>query len=250
MSGKRSKKVQIQKDIYMEQEDQKNLPLSKVGVEQLRLINKLKYKNDNQKLACEVIDNNVLTFLGGPAGSAKSFLAVAKAVAALKEGKVRKIYLSRPVVEAGTTLGFLPGGLNDKLEPYIRPIYDCLEYFVGSEGVAKLIESKIIEVVPITMMRGRTLSDAFIILDEMQNASKEQLKLALTRIGFGSQCCVTYDFAQCDISKSVSCVNDILNFEGAKDVGFFKFKNEDICRAEIVKTVLEVYKQHEEDSKN
>lgn len=243
---RKKRNVNLDKNDYNDQEE---MSLNKTGVEQLRLINKLKFKNDNQKKACEVIDENVLTFLGGPAGSAKSFLAVAKAIEYLKAGKVRKIYLSRPVVEAGTTLGFLPGGLNDKLEPYIRPIYDCLEYFVGSEGVAKLIESKIIEIVPITMMRGRTLSDAFVILDEMQNASKEQLKLALTRIGFGSFCCVTYDFAQCDISKTVSCVDDILKFEGAKDIGFFKFKNEDICRAEIVKTVLEVYegKKNEEE---
>jgi phosphate starvation-inducible PhoH-like protein len=170
----------------------------------------------------------------------------AKAIQYLKEGKVRKIFLSRPVADAGASIGYLPGDIDSKLAPYIRPLYDCFEYFIGIEGVKKLIDSKIIEVVPITMLRGRTLADSFIVLDEMQNATKEQLKLALTRIGFGSKCVVTYDFAQTDISKQMSCVNDILNFEGAEDIGFYKFNNDDICRAEIVKTVLEVYKQHEE----
>jgi phosphate starvation-inducible PhoH-like protein len=216
------------------------MPTYKTGTNGIPLLQKLKFKNESQKIATDLINQNILTFVGGPAGSAKTFLAVAQMVDALKNGSVQKAIISRPTVEAGETMGYLPGDINEKLDPYVKPIYDNLEYFVGPEYAKKMVEDGLIEIVPFQFMRGRTFNDAFIILDEVQNATTTQLKLALTRIGFGSKCVVTYDKAQLDIPFSDSCVRVIDVFKERDNIGFFEFKKTDICRSPIVSQVLDI----------
>ena len=169
-------------------------------------------------------------------------------VEGLVKGRYEKGIISRPTVEAGWTLGFLPGTAKEKLDPYVRPIYDCLEHFVGIDAARGLIEDGIIEIVPFQFMRGRTFSDAFIILDETQNATPEQLRLALTRIGYGTKCVVTYDRAQIDLDlrKTQSSVDDVQEFKNVNDIGWYEFATTDICRAPIVATVLDIYRMKEE----
>ena len=171
----------------------------------------------------------------------KTFLAVAELIACLKSGKVQKGIISRPTVEAGKPIGYLPGGIKEKLDPFVRPIYDNMEYFLGPEQTKSLINDGIIEIVPFQFLRGRTFSDSFIILDETQNATREQLKLALTRIGFGSKCVVTYDEAQCDIKRETSCIIDIPKFDLQEDIGYYRFDKKDIVRSPIVRRVLDIY---------
>jgi phosphate starvation-inducible protein PhoH/intein/homing endonuclease len=163
------------------------------------------------------------------------------ALEALANNSVKKIIITRPNVEAGKSLGYLPGSAEEKLFHYLVPIYDNLEIFIGKEKLAQLLEEEVIQCVPIGFMRGRTLADSFIIIDEAQNMTREQLRMVLTRIGFGSRAVVTYDTEQIDIRKSDSCVVDIPLFEGHNSIGHFMFNPEDVVRSEIVKTVLQVY---------
>lgn len=223
-----------------------DLPFCKTGPESLQVFTKIKYRNENQRIAHELIRDNVLSFIGGPAGTAKTFLAAAEAVEQLRSGKVEKIILSRPTVEAGGSLGFLPGDFKAKVDPYLIPIYDNLEYFLGKDQLKALVEEEVIQVVPFQLMRGRTLNNAFIILDETQNATKEQLRLALTRIGDRSKCVVTFDEAQLDIHPTKSCVTDIHKFANRNKIGFFKFGTKDIVRSEIVAMVLDIYAEGED----
>jgi phosphate starvation-inducible PhoH-like protein len=186
----------------------------------------------------------------GPAGTGKTYLAVACAVQAMEREEVRRLVLVRPAVEAGERLGFLPGDLTQKVDPYLRPLYDALYEMLGFERVAKLIERNAIEIAPLAFMRGRTLNDAFVILDEAQNTTVEQMKMFLTRIGFGSTAVVTGDITQIDLPKGVRSglrhVMDVLkNVEG---IGFAHFDARDVVRHPLVKKILHAYHRFEESA--
>jgi phosphate starvation-inducible protein PhoH and related proteins len=191
--------------------------------------------------------NNVrthdLTFGIGPAGTGKTYLAVACAVEALQSEKVRRIILVRPAVEAGERLGFLPGDLSQKVDPYLRPMYDALYEMLGFERVAKLIERNVIEVAPLAFMRGRSLNDSFVILDEAQNTTNEQMKMFLTRIGFGSKAVVTGDITQVDLPNSkpsgLRTVIDILR--GVRGIAFTLFTSRDVVRHPLVQRIVQAY---------
>ncbi len=191
--------------------------------------------------------NNVrthdLTFGIGPAGTGKTYLAVACAVEALQTEKVRRIVLVRPAVEAGERLGFLPGDLSQKVDPYLRPMYDALYEMLGFERVAKLIERNVIEVAPLAFMRGRSLNDSFVILDEAQNTTNEQMKMFLTRIGFGSKAVVTGDITQVDLPSSkqsgLRTVIDILR--GVRGIAFTLFSSRDVVRHPLVQRIVQAY---------
>src|ERR1700684_2025996 len=184
-----------------------------------------------------------LTFGIGPAGTGKTYLAVACAVEALQSEKVRRIVLVRPAVEAGERLGFLPGDLSQKVDPYLRPMYDALYEMLGFERVAKLIERNVIEVAPLAFMRGRSLNDSFVILDEAQNTTNEQMKMFLTRIGFGSKAVVTGDITQVDLPNSkasgLRTVIDILR--GVKAIAFTMFSSRDVVRHPLVQRIVQAY---------
>jgi phosphate starvation-inducible protein PhoH and related proteins len=184
-----------------------------------------------------------LTFGIGPAGTGKTYLAVACAVEALQSEKVRRIVLVRPAVEAGERLGFLPGDLSQKVDPYLRPMYDALYEMLGFERVAKLIERNVIEVAPLAFMRGRSLNDSFVILDEAQNTTNEQMKMLLTRIGFGSKAVVTGDITQVDLPNSkqsgLRTVIDILR--GVRGIAFTMFTSRDVVRHPLVQRIVQAY---------
>jgi len=191
--------------------------------------------------------NNVrthdLTFGIGPAGTGKTYLAVACAVESLQAERVRRIVLVRPAVEAGERLGFLPGDLSQKVDPYLRPMYDALYEMMGFERVAKLIERNVIEVAPLAFMRGRSLNDSFVILDEAQNTTNEQMKMFLTRIGFGSKAVVTGDITQVDLPNSkpsgLRTVIDILR--GVRGIAFTMFSSRDVVRHPLVQRIVQAY---------
>ena len=197
--------------------------------------------------------NNVrthdLTFGIGPAGTGKTYLAVACAVEALQSEQVRRIVLVRPAVEAGERLGFLPGDLSQKVDPYLRPMYDALYEMMGFERVAKLIERNVIEVAPLAFMRGRSLNDSFVILDEAQNTTNEQMKMFLTRIGFGSKAVVTGDITQVDLPDSkpsgLRTVIDILR--GVRGIAFTMFTSRDVVRHPLVQRIVQAYEAKSQD---
>ncbi|VAW76909.1 Phosphate starvation-inducible protein PhoH, predicted ATPase [hydrothermal vent metagenome] len=188
----------------------------------------------------------------GPAGTGKTYLAVACAVQALEHESVRRLVLVRPAVEAGERLGFLPGDLTQKVDPYLRPLYDALYEMLGFERVAKLIERNIIEIAPLAFMRGRTLNDSFVILDEAQNTTTQQMKMFLTRIGFGSTAVITGDVTQIDLPKSVksglSHANEVL--DGVSDIGFTQFDTRDVVRHPMVQKILNAYHRFEDEFGN
>jgi phosphate starvation-inducible PhoH-like protein len=192
-----------------------------------------------------------INFGVGPAGTGKTYLAVACAVQALEREQVRHVVLVRPAVEAGERLGFLPGDLTQKVDPYLRPLYDALYEMLGFERVAKFIERNVIEIAPLAFMRGRTLNDAFVILDEAQNTTVEQMKMFLTRIGFGSTAVVTGDITQIDLPKAVNSglKHAIEVLQGVEGIGFTWFDARDVVRHPLVKQILHAYdryeKQHE-----
>ncbi|GMQ84385.1 MAG: PhoH family protein [Gammaproteobacteria bacterium] len=185
----------------------------------------------------------------GPAGTGKTYLAVACAVQALEREQVRRLVLVRPAVEAGERLGFLPGDLTQKIDPYLRPLYDALYEMLGFEHVAKLIERNIIEIAPLAFMRGRTLNDAFVILDEAQNTTVEQMKMFLTRIGFGSTAVITGDITQIDLPKHVtSGLRQVMGvLDGVDGIGFTEFDARDVVRHPLVKKILHAYDKFEKD---
>lgn len=222
---------------------EEQLPYEKT---QYARVKPFKPKTESQAKAHSIVKDNTLTFLGGPAGTGKTLIPCQLALDALANNKVKKIVITRPNVEAGKSLGYLPGSAEEKLFHYLVPIYDNLEIFIGKEKLAQLLEEEVIQCVPIGFMRGRTLNDSFIIIDEAQNMTREQLRMVLTRIGFGSTAVVTYDTEQIDIRKSDSCVLDIPSFEGHNSIGHFTFSTDDVVRSEIVKTVLQVYMEAQE----
>ncbi|KRF42139.1 phosphate starvation-inducible protein PhoH [Terrabacter sp. Soil811] len=204
-------------------------------------------KTLNQKRYVDAIDEHTVVFGIGPAGTGKTYLAMAKAVAALQAKQVNRIILTRPAVEAGERLGFLPGTLNDKIDPYLRPLYDALHDMVSPETIPRLMASGTIEVAPLAYMRGRTLNDAFIILDEAQNTSSEQMKMFLTRLGFGSKMVVTGDITQVDLPggtrSGLRVVRDIL--EGVEDVHFAELTSHDVVRHRLVSAIVDAYERDE-----
>jgi len=208
-------------------------------------------RGPNQSHYIRNIQTNDLTFGIGPAGTGKTYLAVACAVEALERDEVRRIILVRPAVEAGEKLGFLPGDLSQKVDPYLRPMYDALYEMLGFEKVDKLIEKNVIEVAPLAYMRGRTLNDSFIIMDEAQNTTVEQMKMFLTRLGFGSTAVVTGDITQIDLPKSqLSGLKHVINIlQGVKEIRFSFFESKDVVRHSLVQRIVELYAEHEEPEK-
>lgn len=197
----------------------------------------------NQNQYIRSIQTHDLAFGVGPAGTGKTYLGVACAVEALDRDEVRRIILVRPAVEAGERLGFLPGDLSQKIDPYLRPMYDALYEFMGIEKVTKLIEKNVIEVAPLAYMRGRTLNDAFIIMDEAQNTTKEQMKMFLTRLGFGSTAVVTGDITQIDLpSHQPSGLKHVINvLADIKEISFTHFASKDVVRHSLVQRIVEAY---------
>ncbi|HYN23263.1 MAG TPA: PhoH family protein, partial [Thermoanaerobaculia bacterium] len=189
-----------------------------------------------------MIDYDIVISIG-PAGTGKTYLAVAMAAAALMEKKVRRIILARPAVEAGEKLGFLPGDLAEKVNPYLRPLHDALHDIIGYDKVGKMLERGIIEVAPIAFMRGRTLNESFIILDEAQNTTTEQMKMVLTRIGFGSKVVITGDITQIDLPKGLTSglVEAIAVLNGVSGISFVYFDEKDVVRHRLVQSVIKAY---------
>ena len=200
-------------------------------------------RSNNQKKYFQLLNEKNIVFAVGPAGTGKTFLAVAKAVASLKKGLVNKIILSRPAVEAGEKLGFLPGDLKDKVDPFLRPIYDALYDMMPFDQVEKKINNGIIEIAPIAFMRGRTLENCFVILDEAQNTSKIQMKMFLTRLGKNSQMVVVGDITQIDlVSKNDSGLLDAkVKLSHIKDIGFVFLNDKDVVRHDLVKKIINAY---------
>ena len=207
----------------------------------------IKPRGPNQQRYVRTVMTNDINFGVGPAGTGKTYLAVACAVEALTNDEVRRILLVRPAVEAGEKLGFLPGDLSQKVDPYLRPLYDALYEMLGFEQVAKLIEKNVIEVAPLAYMRGRTLNNAFIILDESQNTTREQMKMFLTRIGFGSTAVITGDVTQIDLPKGQkSGLVHVLNvLDGVEGIGVTRFESKDVVRHPMVQRIVEAYDKHE-----
>ncbi|MEM7142792.1 MAG: PhoH family protein [Actinomycetota bacterium] len=205
-------------------------------------------KSSGQKTYVEAIDRNVVTFGIGPAGTGKSWLAVAMACAALQAGSVDRIILTRPAVEAGERLGFLPGDLMAKVDPYLRPLYDALHDMVGNDGVERLMDRGVVEVAPLAFMRGRTLNSSFIILDEAQNTTPEQMKMFLTRIGFGSKAVVTGDITQIDVQTGKSGLHGLEPILGNIDgIGFVRLTGRDVVRHRIVQDIVDAYEKASTD---
>ena len=204
-------------------------------------------RGPNQNHYIRGVQSHDLTFGVGPAGTGKTYLAVACAVEALERDEIRRIILVRPAVEAGEKLGFLPGDLSQKVDPYLRPMYDALFEMMGFEKVNKLIEKQVIEVAPLAYMRGRTLNDSFIIMDEAQNTTVEQMKMFLTRLGFGSTAVVTGDITQIDLPKhqtsGLKHVIDVL--QGVKEIEFCFFQAKDVVRHSLVQRIVEAYNDAE-----
>jgi len=221
--------------------------LLKSGPEDVTIIEtrkkSIKARGRNQKVYVQAIRDRDISFGIGPAGTGKTFLAVACAVEALEKESVRRILLVRPAVEAGEKLGFLPGDLSQKIDPYLRPLYDALYELLGFDLVEKLIEKNVIEVAPLAYMRGRTLNDSFIILDESQNTTAEQMKMFLTRIGFGSTVVVTGDITQIDLPhKTLSGLKHaVAVLSKVKGISFTHFNSKDVVRHPLVQRIVEAY---------
>jgi phosphate starvation-inducible PhoH-like protein len=205
-------------------------------------------KTANQKRYVEAITENTITFGLGPAGTGKTYLAMAKAIQALQAKEVNRIILTRPAVEAGERLGFLPGTLQEKIDPYLRPLFDALHDMIDQDSIPRLMASGIIEIAPLAYMRGRTLNDAFVILDEAQNTSAEQMKMFLTRLGFGSKMVITGDVTQVDLphgtQSGLKIVQDIL--EGVEDICFLTLTAEDVVRNRLVGDIVTAYGKWDE----
>jgi len=207
---------------------------------------KIKPLTENQKLYIRMIEENDIVFAVGPAGTGKTFLAVAMAVKYLREGKIERIILTRPAVEAGESLGYLPGTYEEKVYPYLIPLYDALFSMIPYDRVKRMMEARIVEVAPLAYMRGRTLSDAFIILDEAQNTKAVQMKMFLTRIGPRSKVVITGDVTQIDLPKhEKSGLTEAINIlQGIEGIAFVFFDKEDVSRHRIVKSIIEAYERH------
>ncbi len=222
-------KEDFQKDLFIQTKKRKIIPRSKNQIAYFKLLN----------------SKNII-FAIGPAGTGKTYVAVAKAISALQEGNVNKIILSRPAVEAGEKLGFLPGDLKEKVDPFLRPIYDALYSMLPAEQVEKKILNNIIEIAPIAFMRGRTLEDCFIILDEAQNTTRTQMKMFLTRLGKNSQMVVVGDITQIDlVSEKESGLKDALKkLNNIEDIGIIELKESDVVRHDLVKKIINAYEKN------
>ncbi len=209
----------------------------------------VKPKTLGQKKYCEAIDKNTITFGVGPAGTGKTYLAVAKAVTAFRSKEVSRIILTRPAVEAGEKLGFLPGDLQSKVDPYLRPLYDALFDMFGAENFQRYQERGAIEVAPLAYMRGRTLDDSFIILDEAQNTTPEQMKMFLTRLGFGSKMVVTGDITQIDLPDGkISGLKKVIRIlKNVDDIEICKFTQKDVVRHRLVQDIIKAYERYENE---
>lgn len=206
-------------------------------------------RSANQKKYVEAIEQNDMTFGIGPAGTGKTYLAVAMAASALMAKKVERIILVRPAVEAGERLGFLPGSLQEKVDPYLRPLYDALYDLLEKERVDKMLEKGIIEVAPLAFMRGRTLSNAFIIMDEAQNTTNEQMKMFVTRLGMNSKAVITGDLTQIDLPnpKRSGLVEALTVLDGVEGVGFCHFEDKDVVRHNLVQRIVRAYETHQRE---
>lgn len=205
-------------------------------------------KTGGQKRYIDAIEDNVITFGIGPAGTGKSWLAVAMAVRALQTKQVQRIILTRPAVEAGERLGFLPGDLMAKIDPYLRPLYDALYDMLDPEAITRMLEKQIVEIAPLAFMRGRTLNNSFIILDEAQNTTPEQMKMFLTRIGFGSHVVVTGDATQVDVPNGKSGLSGLeRTLAGIDDLAFVRLSGADVVRHKIVADIVAAYEQLDEE---
>ena len=211
----------------------------------------IKAKTIGQKKYCEAINKNTITFGVGPAGTGKTYLAVALAVTAFRAKQVDKIILTRPAVEAGEKLGFLPGDLQSKVDPYLRPLYDALFDMLGAENFQKYQERGSIEVAPLAYMRGRTLDDSFIILDEAQNTTPEQMKMFLTRLGFNSKMVVTGDITQIDLpaGKKSGLTKVMRILKNVDDIEICKFTQKDVVRHRLVQEIIKAYEKYENDER-
>ena len=209
-------------------------------------------KTLNQKRYVDAIDTNTIVFGIGPAGTGKTYLAMAKAVSALQTKQVTRIILTRPAVEAGERLGFLPGTLSEKIDPYLRPLYDALHDMMDPEAIPKLMSAGVIEVAPLAYMRGRTINDSFIILDEAQNTTAEQMKMFLTRLGFGSKIVVTGDITQVDLpggaTSGLRAAMEIL--DGIDDIHFTELTSADVVRHRLVSDIVDAYAKAAEQPGN
>ena len=205
-------------------------------------------KTANQKRYVDAIEDHTITFGIGPAGTGKTYLAMAMAVAALNAKKINRIILTRPAVEAGEKLGFLPGTLSEKIDPYLRPLFDALHDMIDIDSIPRLMQSGIIEVAPLAYMRGRTLNDAFVILDEAQNTTPEQMKMFLTRLGFGSKMVVTGDVTQIDLpngqNSGLRVIRDIL--KDIDDIAFLELTAEDVVRHRLIGDIVKAYDKFDE----
>jgi len=212
----------------------------------------IKSKTHGQKIYIDAIKNNDIVFGIGPAGTGKTFLAVAMAVTAFKNKEVNRIILTRPAVEAGEKLGFLPGDLQNKVDPYLRPLYDALYEMLGFETYQKYLEKGMIEVAPLAYMRGRTLDDSFIILDEAQNTTPEQMKMFLTRIGFGSKAVITGDITQIDLPRDKkSGLKEVMNIlKDIKGISFVHLTDKDVVRHELVQRIIQAYDRYDKKRNN
>ncbi|MEE3319748.1 MAG: PhoH family protein [Pseudomonadota bacterium] len=213
---------------------------------------KIKPRGAHQRDYVKCVQKYDINFGIGPAGTGKTWLAVACAVDALEKAEVQRILLVRPAVEAGEKLGFLPGDLAEKIDPYLRPLYDALYEMLGFEKVAKLMDRMVIEVAPLAYMRGRTLNNSFVILDEAQNTTPEQMKMFLTRIGFGTRAVITGDVTQVDLPRHQrsGLVNTLEVLEDVKGIGVTRFDSKDVVRHPLVQRIVEAYDRHERDSEN
>lgn len=211
----------------------------------------VKAKTLGQKKYIEAIRNNIITVGVGPAGTGKTYLAVAMAVRAFRAHEINRIILTRPAVEAGEKLGFLPGDLQNKVDPYLRPLYDALFDMLGTENFAKYVERQNIEVAPLAYMRGRTLDDSFIILDEAQNTTPEQMKMFLTRLGFNSKAIITGDVTQIDLpdSRRSGLVEAVKVLKNVEDIGIIHFNDKDVVRHHLVQAIIKAYERYYEEGK-
>ena len=208
-------------------------------------------RTENQQLLVKAFENNDLVFATGPAGSSKTFVAIALAVKALKNKEVRKIILSRPAVEAGEKLGFLPGEMKDKLDPYLQPLYDALQDMIPAAKLKEYMENNVIQIAPLAFMRGRTLNDAVIILDEAQNTTTHQIKMFLTRLGMNAKMIVTGDVTQIDLPPSTTSglIQAMQILKGVNGIGKIEFTKKDIVRHKLVQRIVEAYDKFDDKRK-
>ena len=206
-------------------------------------------RTPNQQLLVNTFKKNDLTFALGPAGTGKTYVAIALAVRALKNREVRKIILSRPAVEAGEKLGFLPGDMKDKIDPYLQPLYDALEDMIPNAKLKEYMETKVIQIAPLAFMRGRTLNDAIVVLDEAQNTTTHQIKMFLTRLGMGSKMIVTGDVTQIDLPRTTASglIQALKILRNVKGIGRVEFEKKDIVRHHLVQRIVEAYERHDEE---